>query len=267
MLDSSGITFSSLQSCPKCGGMVCMCDALQQTTARHIQVAEQKVQEGEEPAKRGRTGGRKPSNARTSAPREVGAEQAADLKELKQRDREVRSHEQAHVAAGGSAIASGPRYTLQKGPDGQMYAIGGEVSIDTSKVGGDPQATKDKARSVRQAALAPANPSGQDMIVAAKASQMEAEARDDLQEQEQAEKEEGTAGSPAVLGAKISSAGPEAAQFSVEEFYIGASQGSSAPSQSGGARRSRALESYTQNAIFHNASGGRNATSGLSLVI
>ena len=53
------------------------------------------------------------------------------LKELKARDTEVRTHENAHQSSGGQ-LAGSPSYTYQTGPDGQRYAIGGEVSIDVS---------------------------------------------------------------------------------------------------------------------------------------
>ena len=35
----------------------------------------------------------------------------------------------------------GASYEYDNGPDGKRYAVGGEVSIDTSTVSGDPQAT------------------------------------------------------------------------------------------------------------------------------
>jgi hypothetical protein len=102
------------------------------------------------------------------------------LQELKQTDTKVRSHEMAHIAAGGRYITSGANFTYQRGPDGQNYAVGGEVSIDTSPVPGDPQATIQKMRQVKNAALAPANPSSQDMKVASKASQSASKALSDL---------------------------------------------------------------------------------------
>lgn len=98
------------------------------------------------------------------------------LAELSARDREVRAHEQAHVAAGGELITSGPTYSYTTGPDNRRYATGGEVSIDTSEVANDPEATRDKARRIRAAALAPAEPSAQDRQVAARATQMEQQA-------------------------------------------------------------------------------------------
>jgi hypothetical protein len=102
------------------------------------------------------------------------------LQALKQTDTKVRRHEMAHVAAGGRYITSGANFTYQRGPDGKNYVIGGEVSIDTSPVPGDPQATIQKMRQVKNAALAPANPSAQDMKVASKASQSASKALSDL---------------------------------------------------------------------------------------
>jgi hypothetical protein len=108
------------------------------------------------------------------------------VKELEKRDQVVRSHEAAHIAAGGQYVKGGATYQYQKGPDGKMYAVGGEVSIDTSPVKGDPQATIAKMETIKAAALAPADPSGQDRAVAAEASQEEAQAR-----QEEAQKSTG----------------------------------------------------------------------------
>ena len=52
-----------------------------------------------------------------------------------------------------------PELYLSTGPDGQRYAIGGEVPIDLSAVPGNPQATLQKALTIRRAALAPTDPS------------------------------------------------------------------------------------------------------------
>lgn len=92
------------------------------------------------------------------------------LAELKQADTKVRQHEMAHIAAGGRYITSAANFTYKKGPDGKNYAVGGEVGIDTSPVPGDPQATIQKMRQVKNAALAPADPSSQDLRVASKAT-------------------------------------------------------------------------------------------------
>jgi len=96
----------------------------------------------------------------------------------------VRGHEAAHVAAGGAFIRGAAQYSYQKGPDGRDYAIGGEVQIDTSS-GRDPQATVEKMRIVRAAALAPSDPSPEDNAVAAAASQIEADALAQIAAQQQ----------------------------------------------------------------------------------
>jgi hypothetical protein len=89
----------------------------------------------------------------------------------------------AHKAVGGS-LAGGISFEYETGPDGKQYAVGGEVSIDTSPEN-DPKATQAKMRQVRAAALAPANPSPQDIKVAASATMLEMKARtDELKEQE-----------------------------------------------------------------------------------
>jgi hypothetical protein len=98
---------------------------------------------------------------------------------LKSTDRAVRAHEAAHVAAGGSLVTSGASFSYETGPDGQRYAVAGEVGIDTSK-GRTPEETLVRAQQIRAAALAPADPSGQDRAVAAAASQMAADAHAEI---------------------------------------------------------------------------------------
>jgi hypothetical protein len=91
-------------------------------------------------------------------------------------DRRVRAHEQAHASVGGS-LAGAPSFTYRTGPNGVRYAVGGEVSIDTSGVPGNPQATLRKAEQVARAALAPADPSSTDRQVAASAQALASKAR------------------------------------------------------------------------------------------
>lgn len=107
------------------------------------------------------------------------AQQQQQIAALASRDREVRSHEQAHTAVGGS-YAGAPTYSFKRGPDGQAYAVGGEVSIDVSPIPNDPAATLRKMEVVQQAALAPAEPSAQDLRVAAQAQVLAAQARSEL---------------------------------------------------------------------------------------
>jgi len=111
---------------------------------------------------------------------ELSDEQQKQLIQLKNTDRAVRAHEQAHVSAGGNLVTKGASYGYQRGPDGVRYAVSGEVQIDTSPVEDDPQATMEKAMQVQRAALAPMDPSPQDYSVAARAAQMAMEARIEL---------------------------------------------------------------------------------------
>ncbi|MBA2849144.1 hypothetical protein G4V39_00090 [Thermosulfuriphilus ammonigenes] len=110
----------------------------------------------------------------------LSPEELAEIRRLKQIDAQVRAHEMAHLTVGGQYVRGGPHYQYRTGPDGRKYAVGGEVSIDTSSIPGDPRATLAKMRQVKRAALAPANPSPQDYRVAAKASQKEREALEEI---------------------------------------------------------------------------------------
>jgi hypothetical protein len=110
---------------------------------------------------------------------EIDEKNAAIIRELKARDQEVRTHEQAHASVGGVHTGS-PSYEFEVGPDGKKYAVAGEVSADLSPVEGDPQATITKMEQVYAAALAPAEPSAQDMKVAAQANQLKVQAQAEL---------------------------------------------------------------------------------------
>lgn len=123
----------------------------------------------------------------SSSDKQLTEEEQKQIDKLKARDREVKTHEQAHIAAGGSYVKGGATYDYQTGPDGKQYAVGGSVNIDTSPVDGDPEATIAKAQVVIKAALAPAEPSGQDQKVASAARQMMNEARKELTSQNNAE--------------------------------------------------------------------------------
>ncbi len=123
-------------------------------------------------------------------PTELDMAELRMVEQLKQRDREVRAHELAHLANAGQYATGGPSYTYQQGPDGRRYAVGGEVPVDISNER-TPEATIQKMRTVRRAALAPANPSAADRNIAAAASRKEAEARRELAQEKTVEKKTG----------------------------------------------------------------------------
>ncbi len=120
-----------------------------------------------------------------------GTKEQAETAKLRKRDQEVRTHEQAHLTAAGGLAKGGATFSYQPGPDGKQYAVSGEVSIDTSPVSGNPQATIRKAQQIRAAALAPADPSAQDRSIAAAATALEARAQQELQKEEEATVSEG----------------------------------------------------------------------------
>ena len=132
-------------------------------------------QEGEE---------KKAQETKESArPQDLSEDEERLVNDLVSRDSEVRAHEAAHQAAGGG-LTGAASYTYQQGPDGKMYAIGGEVSI-SMPTGSIPQETVKNARQVAAAALAAGSPSPQDFSVASSAKIMEMKALQEITKEAQ----------------------------------------------------------------------------------
>lgn len=111
---------------------------------------------------------------------ELSEEEQKVVQELKQRDAEVRRHERAHAAAAGP-YAGAATFEYVRGPDGNLYAVDGEVKIDAAPEN-DPAATIAKMEIIIRAALAPADPSAQDRAVASQAKQDLTKAKAELAE-------------------------------------------------------------------------------------
>jgi hypothetical protein len=116
--------------------------------------------------------------AKSSNPKELSEDEKRLVKDLQSRDSEVKAHESAHQAAGGG-MTGAASFTYQQGPDGKMYAIGGEVSISTPSSSSPEEAIKN-ARTLAAAAMAAGDPSPQDFSVAASARVMEMKAQQQL---------------------------------------------------------------------------------------
>ena len=116
---------------------------------------------------------------------ELSLEEQRIVTELQAADTNVRAHEAAHMAAGGG-LTSPASYTYERGPDNKMYAVAGEVGISTGE-GNTPQESLNKAQTIRRAALAPADPSPQDLKVAAQAASMEMNARAEILQEKMAQ--------------------------------------------------------------------------------
>lgn len=165
---------------------------------------------------------------------ELSPEEKQVLADLRTRDRDVRAHEQAHLAAAGPYAKGPPSFEFQTGPDGKSYAVGGEVQIDTSKVAGNPQATLVKAQTIRRAANAPRDPSAQDRQVAAQAAQLEAEARQEIKaqriEKQEQIRETGKSGPAGPTGSSaISAQNPQAVSGSAQPAQGGKPSGNANP--------------------------------------
>lgn len=115
------------------------------------------------------------------------SEQDKVVEKLKRTEREVIAHEAAHQAAGGR-FAGAVSYSYTRGPDGKSYITGGEVPIRVPSSNDPEQMLSDMAQ-VQRAALAPGNPSGQDLSVAAQAAATAARARGELAKKDSSETE------------------------------------------------------------------------------
>jgi hypothetical protein len=100
----------------------------------------------------------------------------------------------AHLTVAGPYAIGGPSYTFTIGPDGQMYATGGDVQMDAAPDPSDPKKTIEKARVIEAAANAPADPSSQDRRVAAMAAQMEQTAERQVQQQQEDRQQDSSSG-------------------------------------------------------------------------
>ena len=134
---------------------------------------------------------------------ELSIEEQRIVTELQAADTNVRAHEAAHMAAGGG-LTSPASYTYERGPDNKMYAVAGEVGISTGE-GNTPQESLNKAQTIRRAALAPADPSPQDLKVAAQAASMEMSARAEILQEKMAQNSQNTNNSNETSGDAVNS--------------------------------------------------------------
>lgn len=125
-----------------------------------------------------KSGSRSSEGADAGSGSGLSKEEEAQVRELRQIDREVRNHEAAHQAAAG-ALGGGASFSYTQGPDGKSYATGGEVPIQI-KQGSTPEETLRNMQQVQRAANAPADPSGQDRSVAARAASIAAQAMQEI---------------------------------------------------------------------------------------
>lgn len=131
---------------------------------------------------------KQPGEATNTRGEPLNSEEQQEIQRLARRDREVRSHEQAHARAGGAHIRGGVKLSTTTGPNGRQYATSGEVNIDLSAAN-SPEATVNKMQQVQRAALAPANPSSADRSIASVAARRELDAQSQIKEFQELDKE------------------------------------------------------------------------------
>ena len=85
------------------------------------------------------------------------------LNKFKNKDAEIRTHEQTHASLGTTTAPI--NYNYQVGPDGKLYAMGGNVRFDTS-IPSNPESAKVKLDELKDAASSVSSLSGADASIA-----------------------------------------------------------------------------------------------------
>lgn len=94
----------------------------------------------------------------------LNSNEAARRARLQLADFGVRAQERQHLAAAGG-LGSAPDYDYEVGPDGELYAVAGSVSISSGPAASPEEAARDAA-TIAAAALAATDVSAQDIAVA-----------------------------------------------------------------------------------------------------
>jgi hypothetical protein len=122
------------------------------------------------------------------------------VRDLEERDRQVREREQAHQSAAGSLAEGGPVYKYEIGPDGKQYAVEGHTRIKV-RSGNTPEERIRNAKQAERAARAGGGTTPQSQRVA-----MEARQEIDKAEKEIEEKEKGSSGNNPHLNIQLKKA-------------------------------------------------------------
>lgn len=88
------------------------------------------------------------------------------INELQAADAGVRAHEAQHFRAAGGLVQGTAEFDYVEGPDGNLYAVGGQVEINPTNGVTDPAKQASDAATLYNAATAPADASAQDLAVA-----------------------------------------------------------------------------------------------------
>jgi hypothetical protein len=115
----------------------------------------------------------------------LSADEQRRVRELERLDRVVRAQENVHRAVAPEVVSGDSTFEYEVGPDGQRYAVRGETRIELPR-DGDPDQVVHDAQLALRAALAPAQVSSEDRVLAMRAAGLEARARAQIQREERA---------------------------------------------------------------------------------
>ena len=133
-------------------------------------------------------------SARVSAPPPVMPQQSlagsmslqdqAVVSELSRIDQQVRTTASTHATSGaGVAAGAGPSTIQSRGTDAAAYAVTAEIPVSLRSNPLNPNMTLQRAEAALQAALPPPMPTATTLALAARAEQVAAEARVDIEKQ------------------------------------------------------------------------------------
>ncbi len=118
------------------------------------------------------------------------------IRDLEERDKQVRQREEAHVRAAGLLAQGGPKYRYEIGPDGKRYAVEGHTEIKV-KEGRTPEERLKNARQAERAAQEGGASTPQSARVLAEARQEADKAKQEIEEENaKTQGREEEAGSP-----------------------------------------------------------------------
>lgn len=94
---------------------------------------------------------------------------------------QIQQHVESHLSVT-TLYSSGPNYQYRVSPDGKRVIVSGDVSFDVSPSSNSPHETLHKAEIIKQAALAPNDPTPEDRRVSLQAQIMAIHAKGLIQE-------------------------------------------------------------------------------------
>jgi hypothetical protein len=113
----------------------------------------------------------------------LSEEEKERLEELRRRQNRIKRRHRTQAQVASKYTEGGPQYIYKRGPDGEMYAVKGEVEYDTTRED-SPEQTIEKMKAIKKAVRATPEPTLEDKRVANEASQKLEEAKRKLRQQQ-----------------------------------------------------------------------------------